>query len=86
MSGIIPVTVCWSLIITYYMERRIIIEEITKQACFSMVSYFYAVGHITLKYFHVEGWLHSRGGHGSLEQLYEQNRPNNWQEMPVEKY
>ena len=34
----------------------------------------------------VEGWLHSRGGHGSLEQLYEQNRPNNWQEIQMEKY
>ena len=34
----------------------------------------------------VEGWLHSRGGHGSLEQLYEQNRPNNWQELQMEKY
>ena len=34
----------------------------------------------------VEGWLHNRGGHGSLEQLYKQNRPNNWQEIQMEKY
>jgi len=34
----------------------------------------------------VEEWLHSRGGRGSLEQLYEQNRPNSWQETQMEKY
>ena len=34
----------------------------------------------------VEEWLDSQGGHGSLEQLYEQNRPNNWQEIQMEKY
>ena len=34
----------------------------------------------------IEGWLHSQGGHGSLEQLYEQNRTNNWQEIQMEKY
>ena len=36
--------------------------------------------------FSVEEWLHSRGGRGSLEQLYEQNRPNNWREIQMEKY
>jgi len=34
----------------------------------------------------VEEWLHSRGGRGSLEQLYKQNRPNNWQEIQMENY
>jgi len=36
--------------------------------------------------FCVEEWLHSQGGHGSLERLYEQDRPNSWQEIQVEKY
>jgi len=34
----------------------------------------------------VEEWLDSQGGHGSLEQLYEQNRPNNGQEIQMGEY
>ena len=34
----------------------------------------------------VEEWLDSQGGHGSLERLYEQDRPYSWQEIQLEKY
>jgi len=38
------------------------------------------------EYSPVEEWLHNQGGHGYLEQLYKQDRPNNWQKIQMEKY